>query len=160
AYTSPSYRPAVPRWRILFPLSAELPPSERFRLCSRANGIFDGALAPESWSLSQAYFFGAVAGNPHHRVELVEGTMCLDQADELDLDAIGKPSGSSAGGANGSGGPVNVAELEAAIVNGKSYHVPCARLAGLWARHGVALLDAYARLDQLFDNVFPADRDA
>jgi hypothetical protein len=77
---------------------------------------------------------------------------------ELDAVAIGKPNGASH--AFNPGGGVDVAELEHEIVTGESYHVPCARLAGLWARYNVPLLDAHARLEQLFDAVFPPDRDA
>ena len=36
----------------------------------------------------------------------------------------------------------------------------CLRLAGLWARYDVPLLDAHARIDLLFNSVFPGDRDS
>jgi hypothetical protein len=84
--------------------------------------------------------------------------LCIDQLDELDAIAIGKPNGAGGGETAGSG-PVDVEALEAAIVSGESYHLPCARVAGYWRRLGVPLFDAHDRLVQLFDQVFPADRD-
>jgi hypothetical protein len=59
-YTSPSHTPEKPRWRVLCPTSEPLPPEERAALVARLNGLFNGALSRESFTLSQAYFFGAV----------------------------------------------------------------------------------------------------
>ena len=61
-YTSPSHRPGAPRLRFLSPTSEPLPPSERHELVSRVNGALGGILAPESWTLSQAYYIGSVTG--------------------------------------------------------------------------------------------------
>ena len=88
-YTSPSHTAERPRWRVLCPTSAPLPPAERKRLCAGLNGILGGALAVESFTLSQSYYFGRVADNPDHRVELVEGT-AIDLVPGLDAIAIGK----------------------------------------------------------------------
>jgi hypothetical protein len=161
-YTSPSHTAEKPRWRVLAPASGDIPSTERTRLASRINGLYGGVFAPESFTLSQAYYFGRIGYNPAHQVELVDG-QCVDELDELDLIAVGKPNGSAgshttADGDNG--GPINVAELENEIVTGSAYHTPCARLAGYWCRMGVPLLDAHARLESLFDAVFPPDRDA
>jgi hypothetical protein len=90
-YTSPSHTEDTPRWRVLSPLSAELPPAERARQVSRLNGLFGGgAFARESWTLSQAYFFGMVGQNPSHQVELIHGTP-IDMVAGLDATAIGPP---------------------------------------------------------------------
>jgi hypothetical protein len=88
-YTSPSHDEDAPRWRVLCPLSAEYPPSDRNRLMARLNGIFGGAFSRESWTWSQSYYFGAVNKNPAHRVAVTAG-ICLDQANRLDSCAIGK----------------------------------------------------------------------
>jgi len=61
-YTSPSHSPAKPRWRILCPFSAPLAPKRREKLMNRVNGLYSGIFAPESWSLSQSYYFGRVDG--------------------------------------------------------------------------------------------------
>lgn len=94
-YTSPSHRPGKPRWRVLCPTSRPLPPGERERLIARVMGVLDGKLAAESFTLSQTYYYGAVAGQPAPHVELVEGRP-VDLADNLDaraLDKRGEPYG-------------------------------------------------------------------
>jgi virulence-associated protein E len=66
-YTTPSHKPIEhERWRVLLPLSKPLPNSERRHLVELVNGLFDGALAPESFKLSQAFYFGAVEGASFH----------------------------------------------------------------------------------------------
>jgi hypothetical protein len=160
-YTSPSHTDARPRWRVLAPVRRAAAPPDRARFVARLNGLYRGVFAVESWTLSQSYYLGAVAGNPAHRVELVEG-QCIDELDELDLIAIGKPNGSAgahATTANGSGGPLDEDSLAAEIVSGAGYHVASVRLVGKWAQAGVPFLDAQHRLEKLFDQVFPADRD-
>lgn len=72
-YTTPSHSPARPRWRVIVPTSRPLPPADRDRLCETVNHALGGILAPESFTRSQAYYYGAVAGSPHHRVETIEG---------------------------------------------------------------------------------------
>ena len=90
-YTSPSHTPEVPRWRVLCPFSTELPPEQRTRMLARLNGLFDGIFAGESWTLSQAYYFGSVNRNPAHQAVVIDGTP-IDQFDLLDSIAVGKTS--------------------------------------------------------------------
>ena len=61
-YTSPSHAPAAPRWRVLAPLSRDHAPTDRRDLVARLNGALGGILAPESFTLSQAFYFGRVQG--------------------------------------------------------------------------------------------------
>lgn len=89
-YTSPSHTEDTPRWRVLCPTSKQLPPDTRTKLVARVNGLFVGALADESFTLSQSYFYGSVKGNPSHEVVVTEGK-AIDLADELDEGAIGRP---------------------------------------------------------------------
>lgn len=89
-YTSPSHTEDTPRWRVLCPLSKEYPPHQRDAFLARLNGVFAGILAPESWVLSQSYYFGSVAKNPSHRAQLIEGTP-VDLRPDLDATAIGNP---------------------------------------------------------------------
>lgn len=89
-YTSPSHTEDTPRWRVLCPTSKELPPEARGQLVARLNGILGGILAPESFTLSQAYYFGAINGNPSHQAVNLDGKP-IDEAEELDAGAIGKP---------------------------------------------------------------------
>jgi hypothetical protein len=159
-YTSPSHTPAAPRWRVLCPTSAELPPPQRAHLVDRLNGLYGGIFASESWTASQSYYYGRVGDNPDHRVEIIEGE-AIDLLDELDLIARGKPNGEAGRHGNGaSGGPLDEAGLIEAIVSGEAYHSSCVRLVGKWAQAGVPFLDAQRRLEGIFDGVFPPDRDA
>lgn len=57
-YTSPSHTIATPRWRALFPFAGQMLPPGRGRMADRANAIFKGVLARETWTLSQSYYFG------------------------------------------------------------------------------------------------------
>jgi hypothetical protein len=89
-YTSPSHTPERPRWRILCFFSREYPPAERDRFMARLNGLFGGIFSHESWTLSQSYYYGSIARNPAHRVEIVAG-VAIDLRDDLDATAI-KPA--------------------------------------------------------------------
>lgn len=90
-YTSPSHTPERPRWRVLAPLSREYPPAERERFVARLNGVLGGVLASESFTLSQTYYFGKVAGATYE-VQTIEGD-CIDLRGDLDADAIGRDGG-------------------------------------------------------------------
>lgn len=57
-YTTPSHRPESPRWRVLVPLSRSVAAYEREALTAALNGVLEGALAPESFTAAQAYFYG------------------------------------------------------------------------------------------------------
>jgi hypothetical protein len=72
-YTSPSHRPEAPRWRVLCPFSRDLNPALRAKMVDRLNGLLKGVAHRESWTLSQAFYFGSVNSNPHHRVEVIDG---------------------------------------------------------------------------------------
>jgi AAA domain/Primase C terminal 2 (PriCT-2) len=87
-YTSPSYTVPKPKWRVLLPTSQDLPPTERTKLAARVNGLFGGTFAGESFTLSQAYYYGSVASNPEHRVDCFTGDY-VDLRDDLDAGAIG-----------------------------------------------------------------------
>ena len=87
-YTSPSHTVAKPRWRILAPTSRELPPEERTKLVARLNGILGGILAPESFTLSQSYYYGSVNNSAEHRAVIVDGDY-IDLRADLDNGAIG-----------------------------------------------------------------------
>lgn len=72
-YTSPSYSPTRLKWRVLCPLSRSTAPTDRKALVARLNGALGGILAKESFTLSQAYYYGRVGDNPHHAAWLVDG---------------------------------------------------------------------------------------
>jgi hypothetical protein len=88
-YSTPSHTPDAPRWRVIVPTSKSLPPAERERLCSRLNGVLGGALAPESFKISQSYYYGRVRGAAAPELEIVDGR-AIDTAAELDAMSISK----------------------------------------------------------------------
>jgi hypothetical protein len=91
-YTSPSHSPAAPRWRILAPTSKPLPPEMRAKLVARLNGSLkaecgiDVIAAHESFTLSQAYYYGWVMNKPEldHRAEVIAGDF-IDERDDLEI---------------------------------------------------------------------------
>jgi hypothetical protein len=159
-YTSPSHTPEKPRWRVLCPLSIDLPPKQRPHMLGRLAGLFKGIFSAESWALSQSYYFGAVDHNPAHQVALVEG-MPIDRCVEFDRIAVGKPQTEpkAGNGLDPLAGPANEAALLEEIRTGHSYHQSAIRLLGLWAHQGIGLIEAEKRLREAFDGVFPPDRD-
>lgn len=72
-YTTPSHTAEAPRWRVLVPLSRPHDPAERDALAERLNGAVGGILAKESFTRSQAFYYGAVGDGAGHMVRLVEG---------------------------------------------------------------------------------------
>ena len=159
-YTSPSHTEDAPRWRVLCPTSVPLPPDRRAHLVGRLNGLLGGILSPESFTLSQAYFYGRVGDNPSHMAELVDGQP-IDLCDELDVTWIGKPSSSKSSAGPGQSQPrADVVALYAQIVLGVGYHDACVRLAGVWARRGVPYMEARQQLFDAFDAVPEEQRDA
>jgi hypothetical protein len=162
-YTSPSYTPEKPRWRVVCPTAEHLPPPARGKLLDRINGVVGGVLAGESWTLSQSYYFGSVAGNPEHRVELIEGRY-IDQAAELDAIAIPKGGTRGNGADRGAAGARYRADddhtLLERIKTGETYHNTAMTLLGRWARAGLPMIEAERRLRAAFDCVLPPDRDA
>ena len=85
-YTTPSYSPEAPRWRVLAPLSADHPPEARMGLLGRVNGVLGGALAPESFVPAQSYYWGRVAGGSYLALE-ARGA-CVDTLPALDAGAV------------------------------------------------------------------------
>lgn len=83
-YTSPSATATRHRWRILVPFAAPIEGSpERMRdvrafYLRQLEKLIGVEFSRESYTLSQAYYFGKVGENPAHRVEVVEGR-CVDQ---------------------------------------------------------------------------------
>jgi hypothetical protein len=160
-YTSPSHSEDSPRWRVLCPVSVELPPTRRQHLLGRLNGLFRGALAGESFTLSQSYYFGSVKHNPSHRAILIDGTP-IDQHDELDEIWIGRPNTAPArpGAPVGQSGPVNPTELLANLMAGADYHQATVRLAGLLARQSLPPMEARTKLRDAMEAVPSESRDA
>lgn len=64
-HSTPSSTAAAPRWRAILPVSRELSAKRYRAMVERANYVFGGILAPESFTPSQAYFVGHIGeGRP------------------------------------------------------------------------------------------------
>jgi hypothetical protein len=72
-YTSPSHRPAAPRWRALFPFAGAMLPAGRRGMALRAGAILGIDLGPDSLTLSQSYHYGRVGRGEHFRIEAIQG---------------------------------------------------------------------------------------
>lgn len=160
-YTSPSHRPERPRWRLIAPCSQELPAKDRRRLVERINGAYGGIFSSESWTLSQAFYFGRDARNPNFDIEVVEGEP-VDQLDELDL--IARPKAQIVLNGNGQsfeGTTAGLVETELAelIRTGAHYHEPTLRLATIRARRGDDQSEVVDDIENLFDEVPPEKQD-
>jgi hypothetical protein len=155
-YTSPSHTEEKPRWRVLCPTSKALPPAERAALVARLNGVLSGELAGESFTLSQAFYFGSVNSNPAHRVITVDGR-AIDQA--TDLVGLGK-RGKTADAPEASLDPDAIApmpedgvtpdsELIGDIISCARFHEPLRELAAKYAARGMrrrAIIDTLTGL--------------
>lgn len=102
-YTSPSHTRTAPRWRIVAPTSKPLPPDLRAKLVARVNGYMKAKLgidkiaANESFTLSQAYYYGWVMNMPDcdHQASVTDGAF-IDLRDDLaQYEEIGAKSESA-----------------------------------------------------------------
>jgi P4 family phage/plasmid primase-like protien len=94
-YTTATHTNEHPRWRVVCPTSKESPPHERAKFMGRINGVLGGVLAGESFTLSQAFYYGAIEGQDFEtcQTESWGNTVMqpIDLLDSLDEKAIGKP---------------------------------------------------------------------
>ncbi len=90
-YTSPSYRSDAPRWRVLFPLFDRMSPQHRAALVDRANGVLGGGLSRESWTLSQAFYFGRVENAVEFKLADIRGALTIDRAVAIEPVPFSRP---------------------------------------------------------------------
>lgn len=90
-YTSPSHTKDAPRWRVLAPLSAAWNPGNRNDHLALLNGALGGILTGESFTLSQAYYYGRVKGVVYETAR-IHGRYIDDPINGLIIKPIGKPS--------------------------------------------------------------------
>ncbi len=63
--TTFSHTPGHPKWRVIAPFACPLAPSEHRRWTAVLNGAVGGIAAPESFSLSRAYYIGGRVGHEY-----------------------------------------------------------------------------------------------
>ena len=65
-YTTPTHTEAAPRWRVIVPFfKATKDHKAHLHAVERMNHVLDGALKHESFTLSQSFYFGRVAGRDY-----------------------------------------------------------------------------------------------
>ena len=166
AYTSPSYTSAAPRWRVVCPFATEQPPAVRAVMMNRLNGVLGGMLHRESWTLSQAFYFGQVNG-VEFELAIGSGDECIDEADELESGLPYQPTAGhgtvAKAGKSGKSRPDYAAlsefELLDLIQTGEHYHGPASELARRWAYQGIPQADTENNLISAFDNLPAAQQD-
>ena len=138
----------------------------RAAMTNRLNGVLGGVLHRESWTLSQAYYFGRVKG-VDFELAIGPGDECIDEADELEP---GLPYHPNAGRStatrtakSGKSRPDYVAlsefELLDLLQTSEHYHGPASELARRWAYQGILQADTESNLIVAFDKVPAAQRD-
>lgn len=115
-YPTPSWTAEKPRWRVLCPLAQQHLPGEREGLVARLNGALGGILAPESFTLSQGYFYGGTPTNNYRVLATFndpDSGQCIDELDDLDRIALKngqKPPENQAGSETAGATPVDAAD--------------------------------------------------
>ncbi|MBV8658888.1 MAG: PriCT-2 domain-containing protein, partial [Burkholderiales bacterium] len=84
-YSSASHTPEAPRWRVLVPLAQPCEPAQRRERMGVLNAILGCGLSPESFTPSQCYYYGRVAG-VIYEFEAVDGA-ALD-VDDCHIEPI------------------------------------------------------------------------
>jgi RecA-family ATPase len=138
-YTTPSHTPDAPRFRVFCPFASKdgLQPPEREQMVRRLNGVLGGILADESFTLSQAYYYGRINGKPPVQAIVIDGMEFIDQADQLDAGAIGKSGTNKTQTGNGKdpeGEALDVPEMIRRFATGESMHPSMLRYIGSLAR--------------------------
>jgi hypothetical protein len=150
-YTSPSHTEDHPRWRVLAPFAAARENSLRAVGAARLNGVLCGNAAPESFALSQSYYYGYVDGTDPPRVDVLAGQP-IDLRGDLDAGAIGKAGKKAAG--NGAGGGaqqfVEFGELIRRITAGEALHPSVLSIAGKCAAMGITMDDCISIIGGAF----------
>ena len=118
-YTTASYKADAPKWRALVPTSRPLPPQARKKLAEQINKMFGSIFTPESFVLSQSYYFGYVGTGEGHRAEIVEG-MYIDELIDHGFHAFLAKMGDG-DGLKGFNGTLCSATTIYAIKHGKSF---------------------------------------
>jgi len=149
-YTSPSHTDDKPRWRVLAPLSVDLPKWQRDMLMRRLNGALGGILTGESFTLSQTYYYGRVNGHPYQCLVTFDDTedgRCINELSNLDEIAVGPPKASS----TQAGNVATDGDLRAAINSAENYHEALRSLSARFAGRGMSEQDIIATLTGLMD---------
>ena len=161
-YTSPNHQIVNPpksfggpRWRVLTtlacPLAGAVPElrAAHRHWCGVLNAVLGGVLSVESFTLSQSYYFGRLAGRADPEIITLSGT-CLDQMNEPPAPMF--PAGPvEPRGATASTGRKDNAELRQAFITEQGRYTSMRSFAARWAGSGMGAPDIEAALHGLLD---------
>ena len=172
-YASPSWSAEKPKWRVLAPLSESVVGGEvlalRTLFLSRVNGVLGGVLAGESFTASQAFYFGYVDGGHSHPFIRVGGDYVDSRAD-LNDGAIGRKAKALTSGSHASAEPHSRGEwafqerctqLKRRLVDGDGRRDMFKRYIGERARAGLevgrVMEEVRGLADKYVDRAHPVD---
>lgn len=153
--TSPSYTPDFPKWRVYAFFSREFSAKSHTMKAYRKVGVerIEGVLgvkvAPESYKLSQSYYYGQVKGN-EYQFEEIPGK-CIDELYGMDLDAIALTNVATVKE------PMDIEESIRQIQTGENIHENLTKLSCKYASFG---MEEGAILSSLNALVETSNRDA
>jgi len=143
-YTSPSHKPDHPRWRVLLPLSESALPAQRAEYVGRVNRLLGGIASRESFTLSQSFYIGRVAG-AEYEVGESHGRF-IDQAAELEpLYFVGKHQDGES-----KVDRTTDDELRSAFQRGEDRYQAMLKLSSRWAARGLDIGGIESALYALF----------
>jgi hypothetical protein len=145
-HTTGRHTPQKPRWRVFAPLSKPCAPAERATHVARLNAALGGILAPESFTLSQSFYFGRVNGAPYSS-QRVRG-MPIDLVSGLEGATPQAPPAERPRDAD--------EELVEAIRSGTNFHNAARDLAARWTARGMGRAAILAALEGLMRQAEPA----
>ncbi len=138
--TTASHTAEKPRWRVFAPLSKPCAPKERRRLTARLNGLLGGILARESFTLSQCFYVGRVAGVTFECAGIEgEPLDTIEEVTEIYPDGNGEDHTATTD-------TTTDAELRAAFSRGEGRQTAMLKLSSRWAAQGLVADDIEAAL--------------
>jgi len=164
AYTTVSHTADNPRWRLLVPLQTPIVgdrndiKEKRSYYCTAVNSLIGGIAENESFTLSQAYFFGRLSGNMPPETYRSYGQRIDETVD------VPKPTNSHSIGVNGAGtdSPPAVRVKGSAIedieqiASGEHIRNPLLRLTGRYSSMGVPPEETKILVSALLEKHKPA----
>lgn len=156
-YTTPSHTEQTHRWRVIAVLAEPALPAQRELFVGRLNRVLHGALARESFTLSQSFFIGRVQGT-QYRAQRVDGWRTVDEA--ADIEPLRCQPARSAGDVAAALdlSAWSDGELCATFMRAENRHHAMLTLSARWAKAGRTFSDIHHALLTLLDG--SPDRDS
>ncbi len=155
-YTSPSHTALKPRWRLLLPFKDEFMGTVtemreyRAQAVKRAEEALGFPVASESYTLSQAFYYGVVNGSSYST--MTTGGKPVDVLYDLQKQEAPIADGFKAGNVNGGIESLDVQQATSGILKGEVLHENLRALSASYAQKGMPEPDIIATLKSLMDH--------